>query len=74
MSKVRIDCMYEVCPIPLLKAMQRLKEMRTGEVLVIETDHSCAITNISDWAKKNGHECWIEDLDSGEWDIYLRKK
>ncbi|WP_432407753.1 sulfurtransferase TusA family protein [Wukongibacter sp. M2B1] len=74
MSVVRIDCMYEACPIPLLKALKKLNKMEVGDVLIMETDHSCTITNVVDWAKKQGHEVDYAKVRDGEWEIYIEKR
>lgn len=73
MKEFRIDCMYEACPIPLLKAIKELKKMKIGDILVMESDHSCSITNVVDWAKKNGHNVDYMEVNEGEWEIYIEK-
>ncbi|MDK2918204.1 MAG: hypothetical protein PWQ37_937 [Candidatus Petromonas sp.] len=73
MKEVRIDCMYETCPIPLLKALKELKKMEIGDILIMETDHSCSITNVIDWAKKQGHNVDYVEISEGEWEIYIEK-
>lgn len=74
MSEVRIDCMYEACPIPLIKALKKLNKMKIGDVLIMETDHSCSITNVIEWAKKQGHEVDYAEVGDGEWEIYIEKR
>ncbi|MEW6622513.1 MAG: sulfurtransferase TusA family protein [Bacillota bacterium] len=73
MAETRINCLYDNCPIPLLKAMQQLKKMSVGDTLVIETDHSCAMVNFIEWTQKNSIPCEIVEVDNGEWEIILRK-
>lgn len=73
MAEVKIDCMYEACPIPLLKANKELKNMKKGDILIMETDHTCSITNILDWAKKNGYSADYIETSEGEWEIYIEK-
>lgn len=73
MSEMRLDCMHEICPIPLLKALKSLDKMTVGDVLVIETDHSCTIKNIVEWAKKKGHPSDYLKVGDGEWEIYIEK-
>ena len=46
-----LDCLYEICPIPLLKANKELERMHSGEILVLLTNHNCAISNVVEWAK-----------------------
>ncbi|MDK2800497.1 MAG: hypothetical protein PWP27_2046 [Clostridiales bacterium] len=73
MAEVRIDCMYETCPIPLLKALKQLEKMNIGDILILETDHSCAVTNIIEWAKKQQYNVDYTELNEGEWEIYIEK-
>jgi len=74
MAEIRIDCMYEACPIPLLKALKKLEKMDIGDILIIETDHSCSITNVIEWAKKQGHDVDYIETSEGEWEIYIEKR
>jgi len=30
MAEYKLDCMFEACPIPLLKALKKLKNMEIG--------------------------------------------
>lgn len=73
MTQVKIDCMYDPCPVPLLKAAQKLKNMAIGDVVLVETDHSCAIANITEWAENQNLECWVEETGSGDWNVYIKK-
>jgi len=73
MAEVKLDCMYEACPIPLLKAHKELKKMKKGDVLIMETDHTCSITNVLEWANKQGYEVDYIEIAEGEWEIYIEK-
>lgn len=73
MADVRLDCMHETCPIPLLKALKQLEKMKVGDVLILETNHSCAIVNVIEWAEKQGHNSDYIELNEGEWEIYIEK-
>ncbi|QUH24599.1 sulfurtransferase TusA family protein [Serpentinicella alkaliphila] len=73
MAVERIDCMYEACPIPLIKALKKLENMAIGDVLIMETDHTCSIINVIDWAKKQGHDVDYAEISDGEWEIYIEK-
>lgn len=73
MAEVKLDCMYEACPIPLLKANKKLKEMKNGDILIMQTDHSCSIVNVIEWAKKEGHNFDYIEIGDGEWEIYIEK-
>lgn len=73
MAEVKIDCMHEACPIPLLKAHKELEKMKIGDILIMETDHTCSIANVIDWVKKQGHNVDYMEVSEGEWEIYIEK-
>lgn len=74
MSKeVVLDCMGEACPVPLIKAEKALAELASGDVLIVEIDHSCAMKNVPEWARKEGHEVEVEEVDEGEWEVIIEK-
>jgi TusA-related sulfurtransferase len=74
MSKeVMLDCLGEACPVPLVKAESALKNLEVGDVLVVQIDHSCAVKNVPEWARKEGHFVDIEEVDDGEWEIIIEK-
>lgn len=73
MAEFRLDCLGEACPIPLLKAQKKFADLKIGDVLILEVDHSCALKNVPEWARKEGHNVEIEETGEGEWDIYIEK-
>jgi len=73
MNEVIIDCLGEACPVPLVKAQNKLKEMGTGDVLIVQIDHSCAMKNVPEWARKDGHNVEVEEVDDGEWEVIIEK-
>ncbi|NLM00748.1 MAG: sulfurtransferase TusA family protein [Treponema sp.] len=73
MAEIKLDCMGEACPLPLVKAQKKLEKMASGDVLVVSIDHSCAMKNIPDWAREAGHNVDIEETGEGEWEIYIEK-
>lgn len=73
MKEVELDCFGEACPIPLVKAEKELEKMEIGDVLIVQIDHSCAMKNVPEWARKEGHNVEIEEIDDGEWEIIIEK-
>ncbi len=73
MNELVIDCLGEACPVPLVKAQNKLKEMGTGDVLIVQIDHSCAMKNVPEWARKDGHNVEVEEVDDGEWEVIIEK-
>ena len=73
MKEVILDCLGEACPIPLVKSENAMKELASGDVLIVQMDHSCAMKNVPEWARKEGHNVEIEEVDDGEWEVIIEK-
>jgi TusA-related sulfurtransferase len=73
MNEYVLDCFGEACPIPLVKAQNKLAEMEVGDVLIVQIDHSCAMKNIPDWARTDGHNVEVEEINDGEWEVIIEK-
>ncbi len=73
MAEFTLDCMGEACPVPLMKTEKKMKELAAGDVLIVSIDHSCAMKNVPEWARNQGHNVEIEEVDDGEWEIVIEK-
>ncbi|HZK61928.1 MAG: sulfurtransferase TusA family protein [Peptostreptococcaceae bacterium] len=74
MKEFTLDCLGEACPVPLMKAEKKLKTMDIGDILIMQIDHSCAMKNVPEWARNQGHNVEIEEVGDGEWEIVIEKK
>ncbi len=73
MAEYELDCLGEACPIPLVKTEKKLEELEVGDILIVLLDHSCAMKNVPEWARKEGHNVEIEEVDDGEWECVIEK-
>ena len=73
MAEYTLDCMGEACPVPLMKAEKKMEDLEVGDVLIVSIDHSCAMKNVPEWARKQGHNVEIDEVDDGEWEIIIEK-
>jgi TusA-related sulfurtransferase len=73
MAEFTLDCMGEACPVPLMRTEKKMIELIVGDVLVVAIDHSCAMKNVPEWARKQGHNVEIEEVDDGEWEVVIEK-
>ncbi len=73
MKEVMLDCFGEACPVPLVKTQNKLKELEIGDVLIVQIDHSCAMKNVPEWARKEGYNVEVEEVDDGEWEVIIEK-
>ncbi|MGM0369958.1 MAG: sulfurtransferase TusA family protein [Bacillota bacterium] len=69
----KLDCIGEPCPLPLMKVEKKINQLRVGEKLKIEVDHTCAMTNVPEWARKRGYEVESKEVNFGEWEITIAK-
>jgi len=68
-----IDCFGDMCPVPILKIEQKLKEINAGEEFKLVTDHSCTIESIKHTYEKRNVEFKIVEVLSGVWEVYVKK-
>lgn len=72
-KEVMLDCLGEACPVPLIKTENAMKKLEKGDVLIVQIDHSCAMKNVPEWARKEGHNVEIEEVGDGEWEVIIEK-
>ncbi len=73
MAEFELDCLGEACPIPLVKTENKMKELEIGDTLIVIIDHSCALKNVPEWARKNNHTVEVEETGDSEWEIFIDK-
>lgn len=66
-----IDCLGDMCPIPILKIRREMKKMKSGDVVKAVTDHSCVLESIVSNFKN--HEITHEEVINGVWEIFIKK-
>lgn len=70
---MKIDVRGEICPYPMMKTSEALKELEGDETLEVLTDHAPALGTIPWEAAKNGYETSIEEAADSEWRLTLQK-
>jgi TusA-related sulfurtransferase len=70
---IEIDCLGEMCPIPLLKAKEAFKTIQSGETVKIITDHSCVHQNILDHFNRSKISIEDDEVINGVWEIIITK-
>jgi len=68
-----LDCSGLLCPMPILKTSQAIKDVEVGQVLkVIATDPG-APADIEAWARQTGHELLASEQEGGSFTFYIRR-
>ena len=68
-----LDCMGLYCPMPIVKTMNKIKELKTGEVLEVIADDKGIIKDMPAWCQATGHEFLGVEEEGGEIKVYVKK-
>ncbi len=69
-----LDLVCRMCPLHLLEPGEKLKCLKTGQVLEILTDYDGALEDIPSWCNRCGHEFIGLEEDDECYKLYIRKK
>lgn len=70
-----LDALGEMCPIPIIKAEKTLLKIPVNDRVILETDHSCSISSVTNHFKtKYGYPCEVIVIEDGIWQIIIEKK
>ncbi|MDX1687054.1 MAG: sulfurtransferase TusA family protein [Candidatus Promineifilaceae bacterium] len=74
MSFRQLDVRGEICPYPMMKAVQALKKLTPDDDgLQVITDHAPALDTIPTQAARLGFQTEIEETGTPEWCITIRR-
>ena len=55
MADVTLDCKGMVCPLPIAKTQQKVRELKPGQTLEIIADCATFPNDIKEWSGKTNH-------------------
>jgi tRNA 2-thiouridine synthesizing protein A len=68
-----LDTVGKFCPVPIIEAARKIKEMKIGETLTVISDDQGIKSDMRNWCKMTGHEFIGEDDKNDEISVYIRK-
>lgn len=68
MSEVELDARGLLCPLPVIRTQEKVKELGSGTVLVVLATDPGTLHDIPAWCRVHGHEL----LDTAEADREIR--
>jgi len=68
----QLDVRGEICPYPMMRAVEALKKLSPGEGLEVITDHPPALSTIPWEAAKLGFEATLAETGRAEWTVILQ--
>lgn len=69
-----LDCVGIACPLPIFKTSTRIKEMKTGQILEVQSDDDGIEKDMPAWCKLTGNEYLGFTKENGEYHVYVKKK
>jgi len=69
-----LDCIGLYCPMPIVKTAQKIKEMKSGDVLEIIADDKGIKQDMPAWCQTTGNEYLGMEETGGEIKVYVKKK
>jgi tRNA 2-thiouridine synthesizing protein A len=71
---MELDVRGEICPYPMLKAVEAMKKLKGADEVVVFTDHAPCLDTIPPQAGRYGYTCQVEENGGAEWTITLIPK
>lgn len=71
MAEHHLDVLGEMCPLPILRAEKAFQKLQAGDVLVVTTDHSCAMKGIPLHFRKHAARTTVQPAARGIWKIVI---
>jgi len=56
-----LDCKGMLCPMPIVKLSKMIKEVESGQVVLMEATDPGAIPDVTAWSKNTGHLIVAQD-------------
>ncbi len=66
MAHYELDARRMFCPMPVIRAQDKIKELKTGDILEVVSTDPGALNDIPAWCRINGHrvlDSWTQDDD-----------
>ncbi len=68
-----LDCVGLYCPMPIVKTAQKIKQLKTGEVLEVIADDRGIKQDMPAWCRTTGNEFLGMEEKGGEIKVYVKK-
>ncbi len=68
-----LDCIGLYCPMPIVKTAQKIKDLKTGDVLEVLSDDIGIKLDMPAWCDSTGHEYLGIEEAGGEIKVYVKK-
>ena len=71
MAVQRLDCLGDMCPIPLMKLMKLKPQLDRGESVLVVTDHSCTRESLMSYCGAHRYPVQVAEPVNGVWELRI---
>ena len=68
-----LDCFGLLCPMPIVKTSQKIKQLKVGDILEVIADDKGIKLDMPAWCKATGNECLGMEEQGDEIKVYVKK-
>ncbi len=72
-TDVTLDCFGLLCPMPIIETAKKMKEMKPGEVLEVQSTDIGIKEDMPAWCRTTGHEFLGIEEEGETIKVYVRK-
>ena len=73
MAEIRVDCVGEICPVPLVETRKALRKAAPGDIVEVIGTHPSSKEEIPMAVKALGLELIDQQDEDGVWKIRIRR-
>ena len=71
MSAHRLNARRLLCPLPVIRTQDKIKQLQTGDILEVICTDPGVMQDIPTWCRINGHKVLSAEIVEGEYIINL---
>lgn len=72
MAEFQLDARRLLCPMPVIRTQDKVKDLKQGDILEVASTDPGAINDIPAWCRINGHE--VLDIKNDNNEIFITIK
>lgn len=73
MAEIKVNCVNETCPVPLVETRKALRKASPGDVIVVKGTHPTSKKEIPMAVEAMGLEILSQEENKGVWTIKIKK-
>ncbi|HZK61931.1 MAG TPA: sulfurtransferase TusA family protein [Anaerovoracaceae bacterium] len=70
---VELNCLGDVCPVPIMKLIEYENELSEGIKIMLVTDHSCTAESVKNYCHSCKLKLEVVEPINGVWEMYIYK-